>query len=672
MRTIVTFLILIFCFNLFCQIPSGGKECLTQPAINNYAFSGSCTVKLDTVIGQSFSQAVDFATSSPVSANAWDKNFSFSVSSGFQQKDCLLFTFYARVLSGNGTMLADIEQNVDPWTKSMYHLFMIDDQWRQYFFTFTAADTLPANIINVEFDQGAYIQEIEMADIHLIDYGQTLSINEMPVSTVTYDGRDPNASWRVPANQRIDSIRKGKIQITVVDTSGKPVHGAQVSIKQTNHLFPFGTCIAADDFINIKQYRDSALTLFNHFVIENHLKWLMWQYTDIRHYAFQAIDTCLAHGKPVRGHNMIWPSFANSPGYLQSLLDNILSDSINNHIQEMASTFTGKLVDWDVINEPYTNVDFMNLLGYPDMASWYKLAKQYDPVAKLFLNDFGVIEDGGLDTAHQKAYIHNVKYIDSLGGPLEGVGLEAHFGDLMTTPDQLILTSPDKMESILDTFALLNKEIKITEFDINIGDSICQADYTRDFLTLAFSHPAVKGILIWGFWETDDWLPQAALYRSDWSIKPNGQVWKQLLYHTWWTDTVINTDNNGLLQDRVFLGNYNYSVLYNYNTYTGNFTITSNDTTKEITIQLAKIPLSIVNSSQNKIQISPDPVGNTLNILDHESGILSIYNINGALQIQQQITNAQIQIDVSSLASGLYIIKISNENSLKTGKFIKE
>jgi hypothetical protein len=47
-------------------------------------------------------------------------------------------------------------------------------------------------------------------------------------------------------------------------------------------------------------------------------------------------------------------------------------------------------------------------------------------------------------------------------------------------------------------------------FDINTDDEELQADYTRDFLTLAYSHPTVVGVQLWGFWERSHWKPEAA------------------------------------------------------------------------------------------------------------------------------------------------------------------
>lgn len=60
-------------------------------------------------------------------------------------------------------------------------------------------------------------------------------------------------------------------------------------------------------------------------------------------------------------------------------------------------------------------------------------------------------------------------------------------------------------------------------------DERLQADYLRDVMTMAFSHPAMQAIVMWGFWEGRHWKPDAALYRKDWSTKPAGKVWEELV-----------------------------------------------------------------------------------------------------------------------------------------------
>ena len=87
-------------------------------------------------------------------------------------------------------------------------------------------------------------------------------------------------------------------------------------------------------------------------------------------------------------------------------------------------------------------------------------------------------------------------------------------------------------------------------------DEALQADYLRDVMTVAFSHPAFQGIVMWGFWEGRHWKPDAALYRRDWSVKPAGQTWLDLVKGEWWTSKVGKTDSHGRYATRGFLGQY--------------------------------------------------------------------------------------------------------------------
>ena len=78
--------------------------------------------------------------------------------------------------------------------------------------------------------------------------------------------------------------------------------------------------------------------------------------------------------------------------------------------------------------------------------------------------------------------------------------------------------------------------VRMTEFDVWTRDEELQADFTRDFLILCFSHPSVTGVQHWVFWETCHWRPSAAMYRADWSEKPNAMVYKDLVLHRWRTN----------------------------------------------------------------------------------------------------------------------------------------
>jgi GH35 family endo-1,4-beta-xylanase len=197
----------------------------------------------------------------------------------------------------------------------------------------------------------------------------------------------------------------------------------------------------------------------------------------------------------------------------------------------------------------------MRILGDDEMIAWFKLARQHDPDVNLYLNDYAILSGGGLDKAHQDHFEKTLRFLKNGGAPITGLGMQGHFGG---TP-----TPPERMLAILDRFAALGLDISITEHDIDTEDEQLQADFTRDFLTTVFSHPSVVAILTWGFWENSHWRPNGAYYRKDWSLKPAGQVWLDLVKNTWWTRAALTTAADGTARTRGFLGDYEVTVTHN-------------------------------------------------------------------------------------------------------------
>ena len=85
-------------------------------------------------------------------------------------------------------------------------------------------------------------------------------------------------------------------------------------------------------------------------------------------------------------------------------------------------------------------------------------------------------------------------------------------------------------------------------------------DYFRDVLIASFSHPNFVAIVQWGFWENAHWKPQAALWRSDWTLKPAGEVFMDLVTQQWWTHEVLKTQEDGSAQVSGFLGEYQIRI----------------------------------------------------------------------------------------------------------------
>ena len=362
--------------------------------------------------------------------------------------------------------------------------------------------------------------------------------------------------WRDQALARIETLRKGDLTVQVVDARGKPVPNARVHVRMTRHAFGWGTAIAAQQLLaqtpDAEKYRQTFLANFNMVVFENDLKWPQWEQD--RQRALNGIQWMRDHGiSRIRGHTLIWPSWRWLPKDLPTLQNDpaALRARALNHIKDEASATRGLLEDWDVLNEPYTNRNLIDILGVAEMAAWFKQAKEFDPQARLFINDFGILSARGLNKAHQGHYFETIRFLLDHGAPLEGIGMQGHFG----AP-----TPPEKMLEILDRFATFGKPIRITEFDFETSDEQLQAEFTRDLLTVCFSHPKVDAFLMWGFWEGRHWKPKGAMLRRDWSPKPNFEVWRDLVHKQWWTDTAGTTGPDGLFRARAFLGDYSIEV----------------------------------------------------------------------------------------------------------------
>ncbi len=555
---------------LFAQIPAGGVS-LIKETMPNYTKGGAGTLTPITITGQPFTQGFKVITGANI-ANPWDSQVAFTKTAGIEANDVVLVAFYARTTASLqdfsvGNLNVCIEQNSDPYTKQIYFTVKIGTDWKQYFVPLKCKSALALAEVTYSFHTGFSSQTIEVADVKFLDYKQTVTLESLPVTPITYIGREADAPWRTEAAARIDQNRKGIANIVVYDEQGQLVKDATVSVEMIKHKFGFGSAVDATRFINDAFYRKKVYELFNEVVLENDLKWGGFNPNPSNN-TTRALDSLAKHNIAVRGHNIVWPSFSYNSAALKTLSTNPVAfrNEIERHIDQATLYAKGKVIDWDVMNEGVTNTDFQKILGNEVMADWYKRVRINDRDVKLYMNDFDIIAAGGTNTTHQDGYFNLIKYIDNLGGKIEGIGMQGHFDSN--------LTPITKVYSILDRFATLGKEIKITEHDVNITQRDVQADYTRDLLTIVFSHPAVKSFLTWGFWAGQHWLPDGAFYALDWSIRPHGQAWHDLVFNQWWTKkTDLTTDLEGKTSLDGFLGTYKYTITSGTKVRTGTFKI---------------------------------------------------------------------------------------------------
>jgi len=376
-------------------------------------------------------------------------------------------------------------------------------------------------------------------------------------ASARYDGMDDGAAWRREALQRIETLRKGDFQIAVTDARGKGLPGVELHVALYRHHFGFGGAIQQDYLLDDGAadrqafYRDATERLFHRVTVANGLKW--------RHYATQRpqveqfLDWCRERELPVRGHCLVWPRFRRIPDELHGLRADppALRRAIEQRIVEMMSRYDAPLIEWDVLNEPFTEHEFMDLLGAEVVHDWFRLAERTNPRLTRWINDFGVLTRPSRQ--HQDFYFEYVRGLLAAGVPVQGIGFQGHI------PREFRPTPPEELIATMDRFATLGLPLQVTEFDFETTDEDLQARYTSDFLVAVFSHPAMTGLVTWTPFEyqpREGPKPDAAFYDHGLREKPNGQVWQSLVNGAWRTEQRLVTDAHGRAALRGFYGGY--------------------------------------------------------------------------------------------------------------------
>lgn len=484
--------------------------------------------------------------------------------------DVGLVRFYARAISsadesGAGRIAASVQRGLGFGRGAASETFSPSGEWTEFLMPFWCERDYGPFEGALTFSLGFRKQTLEIGGLDVLYYGTKVAFNDIPRTRFTYAGREADAPWRKAALERIEKIRKGDITVNVVDASGKPVKGATVKLKETRGAFQFGTAIPfrrlVTDSPDNKIFREKVLKLFTEASPENDLKWPAWL-DDFesgsygKEQAMAGLKWLRDHDFTVRGHVLVWPGRRNLPKIIADRLGTPQQDEIpglvREHIRELGEATRDWLVEWDVLNEPYTNHDLMDVFGPQIMVDWFKTAREAMPNVALYFNDFSN-QDQTTDAKHVEHFEKTTRYLLDQGAPVDGLGLQAHIGGVPNAPENVLAT----LDRYWNEFRL---PVRFTEFDINTSDDELQADYTRDFFTLAFSHPSVVGIQLWGFWEGSHWIPAGAMYREDWSEKPNAAVYKQLVLHDWLTNEALVTGANGTIKIRGFYGDYRVTV----------------------------------------------------------------------------------------------------------------
>ncbi|HWA87007.1 MAG TPA: endo-1,4-beta-xylanase [Opitutus sp.] len=364
-----------------------------------------------------------------------------------------------------------------------------------------------------------------------------------------------------------DTIRRLRMGTLVIEAAP----GTTVKVEQTRHEFWFGAAIANSAFdgsmpaADAARYREVFLENFNSAVPENALKWLSMEH-ERGHVNYATVDAILdwadEHHLPVRGHNVYWGVEKYVQPWLKAMSDVELRRALEERGRGIGGRYRGRFAEYDLNNEMMHEDYYAKRLGpgiTADMARW---VKEEDPGAVLFINDYDILTGRRLED-----FVAHVRAMQKLGMPVGGLGVQGHLhGETF---------DPVALRHALDELAQFHLPIRVTEFNfpgqrsrylkdrsaqLTPDEEAAKAKAIVDYYRICFAHPAVDGILMWGFWEGANWIPASSLYKRDWTPTPAAQAYHDLIYKEWWTRWEGRVGADGRCEVPAFYGTYRISA----------------------------------------------------------------------------------------------------------------
>ncbi|XP_067681127.1 uncharacterized protein [Haliotis asinina] len=377
------------------------------------------------------------------------------------------------------------------------------------------------------------------------------------VDSISLTDLTENTNWRGESDAVIDRVRKSDINFKVTLSGGVKSTDVEIDVVQTKKAFPFGTAVTCKDYLSGDQrYQDFINKHFNWGVTQNAIKWdLMERQQGHIDYdtPINAIKKLRSNGLKVRAHNIVWsvPQFV--PQWVRPMTGNTLRQTVRHRIHDIVNRTKDLVEHWDVNNENLHGFWFQNTLNDRDYnLEIFRIAHKAGPNVKLFLNDYNVVADGGFTTAYRDQAI---RFKNSNVG-LYGVGVQCHFADNVR-PD------PTLIKEHLDTIAQAGVPIWVTELDVYQTDEKIRADWYETAFRAFYGHPAVEGIMFWGFWSNNHYRgePASLVTGSSFRVNAAGQRYLDLTEKQWMTNETHTLSQSGnAFKVRGFHGDYEVIV----------------------------------------------------------------------------------------------------------------
>ncbi len=263
------------------------------------------------------------------------------------------------------------------------------------------------------------------------------------------------------------------------------------------------------------------------------------------------LDAAEANNQSTQCFHLVWYEEARWTPFLNTLSVEDRRTFVKNRITDMIKRYKGRVESWNVVNEAFTDegngtvttrprtfskdggkTNYVNWLydlgtGTEYIAEAFKTAREADPTAKLFYNDYG-IENGAPENGDLSKPTWNTKWnavLDMVRDfktrptpiPIDGVGFQSHiFLDTWSTPENLVAMARNLNLHFRSLYAIDPKlEARITELDVNLKNPADLSESTRierqnllysEMVKACLSAPNCTALSTWGISDQYSWM----------------------------------------------------------------------------------------------------------------------------------------------------------------------
>ena len=246
---------------------------------------------------------------------------------------------------------------------------------------------------------------------------------------------------------------------------------------------------------------------------------------------------CRQNGIKLRGHCLCWHSqfadwmFTDKKG--KPVKKEVFYERLREHIHTVVNRYKDVVYCWDVVNEamadnvrpnfangkftpgsPYRDSRHYQLCGDEFIAKAFEFAREADPNALLFYNDYNECDPGKRDRIYDM-----VKKMKDAGVPIDGIGMQGHYN--------VYGPSEEDIDAAITKYSQLVKHIHVTELDIRMntemggqlrfsrGEAKPVAGYMNTLLTDQYSRifkifrkhkDVIDCVTFWNLGDRDSWL----------------------------------------------------------------------------------------------------------------------------------------------------------------------